>query len=96
MAWLEAARAAGADVALITDAPSDGASEIRSRRLRRLGVLYLIRAVDAENQLRTIDLLVTAPGRAARLARLVPGVLRGGTPPAGLDKDPQAAVAAAR
>jgi hypothetical protein len=96
LAWLEAARAAGADVALISAAPPAGAHAVRVRRMPRLGVLHLTRAVDAENQLRTIDLLVTAPGRAARLARLVPGVLRGGVPPAGLDTDPLAAITAAR
>jgi len=95
LAWLEAARGAGADVALISDA-APLAHPIRTRRLPRLGALHVIRAVDAENQLRPIDLLVAAPGRAGRLARLVPGVLRGGAPPAGLDSDPVGTAAGAR
>jgi hypothetical protein len=73
--WLEAAREAGADVALIAEAP---AATVRTRVVRRFGPLHVIRAVDAESQLRRIDLLVGAPGRAARLARLVPAALRSG------------------
>jgi hypothetical protein len=75
---LEAARDRGADVALVTDEPT--ASPVRARVVPRLGPLHVIRAVDAESQLRPIDLLVAAPGRAEWLARLVPAQLRGGRP----------------
>jgi hypothetical protein len=70
---LEEARARGADVALIAEAPE---ATIRTRVVPRLRPLHVIRAVDAESQLRPIDLLIAAPGRAERLARLVPAQLR--------------------
>jgi glycosyltransferase involved in cell wall biosynthesis len=80
--WLAGAARAGADVALLTPAPADSVAAaaghgVRLRRLERLGPLALIRALDAEEQLRSID-GVLAFGSAANLVlRLVPRGLRG-------------------
>jgi len=74
LAWLRAARAAGADVALVTDAPVAG--DIRARVVPRLGPLHVIRALTAEAQLGGIDRVVAD----RRIARLVPAALRGGVP----------------
>jgi hypothetical protein len=74
--WLAAARDAGADVALIADAAVDEPS-LRTRRLSRLGPLTLIRALEAEEQLRPIDVVVTFGRRARVLRRVVPASLRG-------------------
>jgi hypothetical protein len=82
--WLRAARAAGADVALVTDAPS-AAADVRVRALPRLTPLRLIRAVDAEVQLRGVDAYVPYGTRARRLARLMPPDLR--APFGALDPD---------
>lgn len=76
--WLARAARAGADVALLAPAAA-GAEEasVRVRALRRLGPLALIRALDAEGQLRSID-GVLAFGTAAKLVlRFVPSGLRG-------------------
>jgi hypothetical protein len=75
--WLMGAHAAGADVALVTDCPpgaSDGALHVRE--LRRLTPLRLIRALDAEVQLRGVDALVPCGPRERRLTRLLPPELR--------------------
>jgi hypothetical protein len=74
LAWLEAARATGAGVALVSDAALPG--DVRTRLVPRLGPLHVIRALTAEAQLGGIDRVVAGP----RLARLVPGPLRGGAP----------------
>jgi hypothetical protein len=74
--WLERARAGGADVALIA-AGSPGDNEVRVRSLRRVGPLTLIRALDAEDQLRPIDAVVAFGSRARLLLRGVPPALRG-------------------
>jgi hypothetical protein len=74
--WLERARAGGADAALIA-AGSPGPSEVRVRSLRRVGPLTLIRALDAEDQLRPIDTVVAFGSRARLLLRGVPPGLRG-------------------
>jgi hypothetical protein len=87
LAWLTEAAAAGADVALVTDAGEATAqAAIRVRSIRRLGLLEVIRAVDAESQVRSIDLLV-AEGRARLLARGVPAQLRGGAVPVSVGDD---------
>lgn len=82
--WLERARVAGADVALVGVRPAvDGvhggldASAVRLRELRRLGPVALIRALDAEDQLRPIDAVVAFGTRAGALMRAVPPALRG-------------------
>lgn len=75
--WLACARAAGADVALIGACPDAGQRTVRVRSLRRLGPLALIRALDAEDQLRPIDAVVAFGSRASLLLRGVPPGLRG-------------------
>jgi hypothetical protein len=76
-AWLAAARAAGADVALVTDAPGAAADgDLHVRRLSRLTPLRLIRALDAEGQLRGVDAFVPCGRRERRLAGMLPNDLR--------------------
>lgn len=76
--WLAEIQADGADVALISDSPEALAgSQIRLRRLPAKGPLALIHALDAEEQLRTIDAVVPFGRRASTLMRLVPSPLRG-------------------
>jgi Glycosyl transferase family 2 len=78
--WLEEAQRGGADVALIGTAPPDGA-RLPHRPFDRLGPGRLVRALDAEDQLRPVDALLLA-GRRERLAlRLAPGALRGAVSP---------------
>jgi hypothetical protein len=74
--WLRAARAAGADVALVTDAPTAADGDLHVRALARLTPLRLIRALDAEAQLRGVDALVPCGPRERRLARMLPPELR--------------------
>jgi Glycosyl transferase family 2 len=74
--WLRAARAAGADVALVTDRPGAADGDLHVRPLTRLTPLRLIRALDAETQLRGVDALVPCGRRERRLARLLPQELR--------------------
>ncbi len=74
--WLGRAAAAGADVALIC-AGVPGVAGVRTRRIPRFGPLSVIRALEAEEQLRPVD-AVLAFGFAAELTlRVVPGALRG-------------------
>ena len=91
--WLRGAGAAGADVALIGGDEGDG---VPSRRLPRRGQGALVRALDAENQLRPVDALVPAGGRERRRLRLVPAPLRGVAPAIDPETPPGAAVAALR
>jgi Glycosyl transferase family 2 len=74
--WLKAARAAGADVALVTDSPASVNSDLHVRALERLTPLRLIRALDAEVQLRGVDAFIPCGPRERRLARLLPPELR--------------------
>ena len=74
--WLRAARAAGADVALVTDSPAEANGDLHVRPLSRLTPIQLIRALDAEVQLRGVDALVPCGRRERRLARLLPSELR--------------------
>jgi hypothetical protein len=92
--WLESAAELGADVSLVTDGAAHDPA-IRTRSLPRLGPLLVIRALDAENQLRPIDALVTAGPAAGRLARLIPGGLKGVVPPLSVATEPAEAVALA-
>ena len=94
-AWLIAARAAGADVALVTDAPgAAGTAALPVRRVKRRSPLSVLQALDAEAQLRDIDALVT-PGSGTRtLVRRLPPLLRGAMPP--IDPVHVAPAAAAR
>jgi glycosyltransferase involved in cell wall biosynthesis len=84
--WLRGAQTAGADVALVTDCPPDAShGPLRVRALERLTPLRLIRALDAETQLRGVDALVPWGPRERRLARLLPHDLR--APYGALDPD---------
>jgi hypothetical protein len=83
--WLRDARAAGADVALVTDSPGAANGDLHVRPLARLTPLRLIRALDAESQLRGVDALVPCGPRERRLARLLPPELR--APYGALDPD---------
>jgi len=74
--WLMDAQAAGADVGLVTDSPADAAGGLHVRELERLTPLRLIRALDAEVQLRGVDALVPWGRRERRLAQLLPPELR--------------------
>jgi|HubBroStandDraft_4_1064222.scaffolds.fasta_scaffold06962_1 glycosyltransferase involved in cell wall biosynthesis len=83
--WLTQAAASGADVALIAagvDAEplGDQASfgrDVRVHPLDGFGPLALIRALDAEEQLRTLDAVVPFGRRATLLLHAVPRGLRG-------------------
>ncbi|HEX4305434.1 MAG TPA: glycosyltransferase family 2 protein [Solirubrobacterales bacterium] len=91
--WLESAAAAGAEVALIAPrgdpanestprGPGTGAATAVRRRVPSgSGPGALVRALDAEEQLRPIDALVYADRRAALRARLAPAALRGAHDP---------------
>ncbi|HKO39259.1 MAG TPA: hypothetical protein VJU14_12910, partial [Solirubrobacterales bacterium] len=88
--WLEEARRAGADVALVGASPP-GEAQVPHRPFDRLGPGRLVRALDAENQLRPIDALLPA-GRRDRLAlRLAPAELRGAVPPLSTKESPDRA-----
>jgi hypothetical protein len=89
--WLDSARAGGADVALVGPAPPV-AGDVRVRMLTPMGPLGLIRALDAESQVRPLDAVVAFGARARLLVRLVPPGLRGslghiaqGTDPRSID-----------
>ena len=78
--WLERAAAAGADVALISAGPvADTAVRRRSPTGRGPGAM--VRALDAEDQVRPIDALVLAGRRERLLLTLAPRSLRGAVPP---------------
>jgi hypothetical protein len=87
--WLERAAAGGADVALIGPAPPAGTS-VRRRRLDGPSTGALVRALDAEDQLRPIDALLVAGWRERLRLRLAPASLRGPVGPFAPDTAPQA------
>lgn len=82
-AWLAQARDAGADVALLSDAPKPeavlAAHGVPVRSLRSVSWLALVRGLTAEEQLRPIDALVPFGRRARWLVRCLPPDLRGAT-----------------
>jgi glycosyltransferase involved in cell wall biosynthesis len=96
-AWLAAAAAAGADVALI--APPNGdrsALPLGSRLLARgrpFTLVWLIRAVDREMQLRSIDALIGFGPCSERLLAKLPYAVRGAAPALGEKTDPAEALA---
>ncbi|HXQ89420.1 MAG TPA: glycosyltransferase family 2 protein [Solirubrobacterales bacterium] len=90
--WLEAAAREGADVALVGSAPPTG-STLPHRPLDRLGPGRLVRALDAENQLRPVDALLLAGSRERRALRLAPAALRGAVPPLSPQSAPEKALA---
>lgn len=67
----------GADVGLVTDAPPTADRALHVRAIERWSSLRVVRALDAEDQLRPADALVAFGARARRLIRFVPGRLRG-------------------
>jgi len=76
LAWLEAARAAGADVALVSNEQPPNA-QLRVRRVGRLTPLVTLAALDREWQLRPYDALAVFSGRPRVVARMLPRRLRG-------------------
>jgi Glycosyl transferase family 2 len=79
-AWLQRASQAGADTALISaplKTPSGAGNGARgAQKVRKLSLLNLIRAVDTEMQLRSIDALIAFGPRAERLLPRVPRAVR--------------------
>jgi hypothetical protein len=75
-AWLRRARSEGMDVALITDVPVEQLS-LRVHRLRRMRPLQLLRALEAEQQLRSVDAVIAFGWRDGRLLRTMPRSLHG-------------------
>ena len=102
--WLDEAAAAGADVSLI--APHDYAfcrpagdkvhtrTAVRCRCLSGRGPGALVRALDAEDQLRPIDALLLAGRRERRRLRFAPAALRGAVEPLNPSTPAEAAVQA--
>ena len=95
-AWLAQARASGADIGLVTDAREDANDPLRVRRAAGRGPLAVIRALDAEDQLRPVDGLVAFGRRAQRLVRRLPAgalhvhaLLDGGADPVAAVRDLQ-------
>jgi hypothetical protein len=78
--WLQDARAGGADAVLISRSRERTDSTVRVRPLMGHGPLALIRALDAEEQLRPIDAVVAFGRTAGLLSRCVPPGLRGVLP----------------
>jgi hypothetical protein len=78
--WLERAAAAGADVALIAPSAAPGTS-VRHRPLAGTGPGELVRALDAEDQLRPVDALLPAGRRERWRLKLAPRALQGATGP---------------
>jgi hypothetical protein len=88
--WLAQAAATGAEVAMIApSAAADGG--IRRRVLRRATPGEMVRALDAEEQLRPIDALLLAGRRERLLAAFAPASLKGAAAP--LDRRQSAAEA---
>jgi hypothetical protein len=90
--WLAEAAREGADVALIGAPPPEG-STVPHRPLDRLGPGRLVRALDAEDQMRPIDALLLAGSRERRAVRLAPAALRGAVAPLSPDSAPEQAPA---
>jgi hypothetical protein len=90
-AWLRRAGAAGADVALVAP-PGAAADGVRVRPLDGRGPLAVVRALDAENQLRAADALVLARGPARAATAFVPSTLRGPAAPLTTAAAPEQAV----
>lgn len=88
--WLGEAAGAGADVSLICAGPVFDAA-LRLRIVAGGGPGAVVRALDAENQVRPIDALVPAGRREQLLLALAPRALRGAVAP--LEPSQAAAVA---
>jgi hypothetical protein len=93
VAWLVQARDAGADVALVTDRPTEACEPwLFTVPLERLGTFSLLRAVDSIEQVRPIDALVLAYGRSLRIACTLLGVRHGTVSLQRLDDEPRLVV----
>ena len=90
--WLAEAAREGADVALI-GAPPPAGFAVPHRPLDRLGPGRLVRALDAEDQLRPLDALLLAGGRERRALRPAPAALKGAVPPLSPESLPREALA---
>jgi len=88
--WLAGAAAAGADVALVGVSPP--AATVRHRPLEGPKLGALVRALDAEDQLRPVDALLLAGGRERAHLRLAPAALRGVVEPLTPKTAPEQAV----
>ena len=77
--FLREARAAGADVALVTDVDVDGGDWLHVERVERLGPVHIARALDGVSQMRPVDQLVL--GAARVIQRLLPVNARGAVDP---------------
>ncbi len=93
-AWLARARDAGADVALVTDEPTDAETLwLFTVPVRRLTPLSILRALEVVEQARPFDCIVASGGPRRIVERLLPRARRG---PAGVDtleSDPASVVA---
>ena len=92
--WARDAQAAGADVVVLGSVAST--DEVRVRAVDGAGPLVVLRALDAEHQVRAIDVVVAAGPRASRLLRTVPRRLHGRVGVRRATTDPAALIAAAR
>ena len=88
LAWLVRAREAGAQVGLITDAAMDPDPDMQVQKVRSMTPMRVIRALDYENQVRSVDALLLVDGLSRRVLRMAPGVLKGRAGPFELADDP--------
>lgn len=88
--WLQSLRAAGIDVALISD-DNDLEEKLPGQRVRHLRPTATMRALDIEMQIRTIHAVVAVGHRAKLMRRLAPGTLRPEISGLDLGDDPGAA-----
>jgi hypothetical protein len=79
-----------ADPGAVASAPT--IEDVPLRAVRRLGPLTVIRALEIETQLRTIDAVVPVGRRARLIHRLVPGILRPEIAGLDIDLDPARAI----
>jgi hypothetical protein len=77
---------------LVTDKPPAASNGFQVREIERLTPLRLVRALDAEFQLRGVDALLPWGRRERRLTRLLPKELRAPHPPLDPSTDPSDAV----
>ena len=89
--WLDQARQAGADTALVS-ATSPAGTTVRTRTIAGFGPLRVLHALDAERQLRAFDAIVSCDSLAQALTRGLPRRLRGRTAPLTLAVPPEEAV----
>jgi hypothetical protein len=85
--WAGRARTAGLDVTLIARPPATTPG-VRTQPLGSRGPLTLLRAVDLEERVRTIDAVVCFGTYTQRMARLLPDALRGLVTPLAAAPDP--------